>query len=88
LTINPGTYLGPYEIQSALGAGGMGEVYRARDTRLNRLVAIKVLPHGVADGPRRRERFDHEARIVSSLNHPHIPARSSTSAIRTASTTW
>jgi serine/threonine protein kinase len=72
LTINPGTYLGPYEIQSALGAGGMGEVYRARDTRLNRAVAIKVLPQGVSDDPRRRERFDHEARIVSSLNHPHI----------------
>ena len=72
LTINPGTHLGPYEIQSALGAGGMGEVYRARDTRLNRVVAIKVLPHGVSDDPRRRERFDHEARTISSLNHPHI----------------
>ena len=50
----------------------MGEVYRARDARLDRVVAIKVLPPGVADDPRRRERFEHEARIISSLNHPHI----------------
>ena len=72
VAIDSGTQLGPDEIQSALGAGGMGEVYKARDTRLNRVVAIKVLPRGVADDPRRRERFDREALAISSLNHPHI----------------
>jgi eukaryotic-like serine/threonine-protein kinase len=69
-----GTKLGPYEIQSPLGAGGMGEVYRARDTRLDRTVAIKVLPQGLADTPEVRQRFEREARAVSSLNHPHICA--------------
>ena len=70
--MNPGMHVGPYEIQSALGAGGMGEVYRARDTRLDRVVAIKVLPQGVADDPQRRQRFQREARAISSLAHPHI----------------
>jgi eukaryotic-like serine/threonine-protein kinase len=69
---HPGAHFGPYEIQSLLGAGGMGEVYRARDTRLDRVVAIKVLAGGVADGSHRRERFEREARAISSLNHPHI----------------
>ena len=64
--------MGPYEILSALGAGGMGEVYRARDTRLERTVAIKVLPADLSSDPDRRERFDREARAISSLNHPHI----------------
>src|ERR1700758_2742129 len=64
--------LGPYEILSAIGAGGMGEVYRARDTRLDRIVAIKVLPAHLADEPERRERFEREARTIASLNHPHI----------------
>jgi Tol biopolymer transport system component len=68
----PGTNLGPYEIVSLLGAGGMGEVYRARDTRLGRLVALKVLPHDVAADTGRRQRFEHEARAVSALNHPNI----------------
>jgi serine/threonine protein kinase len=67
-----GTRLGPYEIQSALGAGGMGEVYRARDTRLERTVAVKVLPSHLSDDPERRQRFEREARAISSLNHPHI----------------
>jgi len=67
-----GQRLGPYEIVAPLGAGGMGQVYRARDTRLERSVAIKVLPPGLADEPERRERFEREARAVSSLNHPHI----------------
>jgi len=65
-----GTKLGPYEIQSPLGAGGMGEVYRARDTRLDRTVAIKVLPHHLSSNPDLRQRFEREARSISSLNHP------------------
>src|SRR5436190_10654641 len=64
--------LGPYQIRDKLGAGGMGEVYRATDTRLDRPVAIKVLPDHLASDPERRERFEREARTVSSLNHPHI----------------
>src|SRR6202165_5844574 len=67
-----GSRLGPYEIQSALGAGGMGEVYKARDTRLDRTVAIKVLPEALAADPQFRDRFEREARAISSLNHPHI----------------
>jgi eukaryotic-like serine/threonine-protein kinase len=67
-----GTKLGPYEIQSALGAGGMGEVYRARDIRLERTVAIKILPEHLADNSEARQRFEREARTISSLNHPHI----------------
>jgi serine/threonine protein kinase/Tol biopolymer transport system component len=69
-----GMKLGPYEIQSLLGAGGMGEVYRARDTRLNRTVAIKILVKGLAEAAEIRQRFEREARAVSSLNHPHICA--------------
>ena len=68
----PGTKLGPYEIESPLGAGGMGEVYRARDTRLDRTVAVKVLPTHLSDNPEAKQRFDREARAISSLNHPHI----------------
>jgi len=67
-----GVRLGPYEIRSPLGSGGMGEVYKARDTRLDRTVAIKVLPPQLASDPQFRERFDREARAISSLNHPHI----------------
>ena len=67
-----GTRLGPYEIQSPLGAGGMGEVYRAKDTRLDRTVAIKILPTHLSDNPEFKQRFEREARTVSSLNHPHI----------------
>src|SRR5271154_1390841 len=74
MSLSAGTKLGPYEIQSPLGAGGMGKVYRARDTRLDRPVAIKVLPQGLADTPEVRQRFEREARAVSSLNHPHICA--------------
>ncbi|MBI3401802.1 MAG: protein kinase [Acidobacteria bacterium] len=74
MSLGAGTRLGPYEIQSAIGAGGMGEVYRARDTRLDRIVAIKVLPAQFAADPQLRERFDREARAISSLNHPHICA--------------
>src|SRR5271169_3006317 len=72
MSLAVGTHLGPYEILSAIGAGGMGEVYKARDTRLDRIVAIKVLPTHLADRPDLRERFEREARTVASLNHPHI----------------
>ena len=74
MSLAPGTRLGPYQIESLLGAGGMGEVYRARDTRLDRVVALKVLPDGVADGASHRARFQREAKAISSLNHPHICA--------------
>jgi len=72
MTLSPGTKLGPYEIISPLGAGGMGEVYRARDTRLGRDVAVKVLPQHLSSNPEVRARFEREAKTVSSLNHPHI----------------
>jgi serine/threonine protein kinase len=65
-------HLGAYEILALAGAGGMGEVYRARDTRLDRTVAIKVLAASLTADPQLRERFDREARAISSLNHPHI----------------
>ena len=74
MTLATGTRLGPYEILSPLGAGGMGEVYRARDTRLDRIVAIKVLPDHLSSNAELRQRFEREARAVSSLNHPHICA--------------
>jgi Tol biopolymer transport system component len=64
--------LGPYEIGAPLGAGGMGEVYRARDTRLDRTVAVKILPQQMSDDPSRKQRFEREAKTISSLNHPHI----------------
>jgi len=70
--LTSGARLGPYEVQSPIGAGGMGEVYRARDTRLDRAVAIKLLPASFADRPERRQRFQLEARAISSLQHPHI----------------
>ena len=72
MSLAPGARLGPYEVQSAIGAGGMGEVYRARDTRLDRVVAIKVLPEHLSSNPQLRERFDREAKAISSLSHPHI----------------
>ena len=72
MSLKRGTKLGPYEIVAPIGAGGMGEVYKAKDTRLDRTVAIKVLPSHVASNPEVRQRFEREARAVSSLNHPHI----------------
>src|ERR1051326_2869069 len=72
MALQPGTRLGPYEIVAPLGSGGMGEVYKARDTRLDRTVAVKVLPASLASDPIFRERFDREARTISSLDHPHI----------------
>src|SRR3989441_10477151 len=70
--LSGGARLGPYEILSVLGAGGMGEVYKARDTRLDRTVAVKILPEALAADPQFRERFDREARAISQLTHPHI----------------
>src|ERR1700737_1293842 len=72
MTIAAGTRLGPYEVLSPLGAGGMGEVWKARDTRLGREVAIKVLPSELSSDDDRLRRFEKEARAVSSLNHPNI----------------
>src|SRR5215831_19910364 len=72
MALQAGKQPGPYEIVSPLGAGGMGEVYRARDTRLERDVAIKVLPQHLANNPQFKQRFEREARTISSLNHPHI----------------
>ena len=74
MPLSPGEKLGPYEILAPIGAGGMGEVYRARDTRLNRDVALKVLPEDFAQDPARRRRFEQEARAVAALNHPNIVA--------------
>ncbi|PYY18878.1 MAG: hypothetical protein DMG60_06340 [Acidobacteria bacterium] len=70
--LTSGTKLGPYEIQTPLGAGGMGEVYRARDTRLERDVALKVLPAGLSSDPSLRQRLEREAKAVSKLSHPYI----------------
>src|SRR5215210_7588661 len=72
MSLQPGVRLGSYEILSALGAGGMGEVYRARDTTLNRDIAIKVLLPAVANDPDRLARFGREAQLLAALNHPHI----------------
>ncbi|MFZ3257784.1 MAG: protein kinase [Candidatus Acidiferrales bacterium] len=74
MALTSGTKLGPYEIQSSLGAGGMGEVYRARDTRLERTVAVKVLPESLAKDSDRLQRFEQEARVLSTLNHPTLLA--------------
>src|SRR4030095_10943269 len=72
MLIGPGARLGPYEIVSVLGTGGMGQVWRARDSRLGRDVAIKVLPSALATDPERLARFTREAQVLASLNHPNI----------------
>src|SRR5258706_13729163 len=72
MPLRKGSPLGPYEIVAPLGAGGMGEVYRARDTRLERTGAIKILPAHLSDRPAARERFEREARAISSLSHTNI----------------
>ena len=74
MVLATGTKLGPYEILGPLGAGGMGEVYRGRDTKLNRDVALKVLPAAFANDPDRMARFQREAQVLASLNHPNIAA--------------
>src|SRR5271157_3433871 len=72
MSLSPGTRLGTYEIQAAIGAGGMGEVYRATDTKLGREVAVKILPAEMASDPDRLARFHREARTVAALNHPNV----------------
>ena len=72
MSLTAGTRLGPYELVAAIGAGGMGEVYRARDTKLGRDVALKTLPADVAHDPERLARFRREAQLLASLNHPNI----------------
>src|ERR1700679_1560965 len=72
MPLSPGTRLGPYEITGPLGAGGMGEVYRARDTRLDRIVAVKVLASHLSSSPELKQRMEREARAISCLNHPNI----------------
>src|SRR5438477_11020402 len=72
--LNPGTKIGVYEVLALIGAGGMGEVYRARDTRLNREVALKVLPEIFSRDSQRMARFEREAKLLASLNHPNIAA--------------
>src|SRR5262249_40438035 len=72
MTLSAGRRLGPYEILAPLGAGGMGDVYRARDTRLGRDVAVKVLSDRLGSSPELRQRFEREAKTISALNHPHI----------------
>ena len=74
MAITAGTRLGPYEIVTPLGAGGMGEVYKARDTRLERTVAVKVLPQHLSSSPDVRQRFERESKTISQLSHPHICA--------------
>lgn len=72
MPLTSGVRLGPYEVVAPIGAGGMGEVYKARDTRLERIVALKVLPHSLSSDPEFRARFAREAKSISALNHPHI----------------
>ncbi len=72
MPLQPGTRLGPYEVSAEIGAGGMGIVYRANETKLGRDVALKVLPDVFADDPERLARFQREAKVLASLNHPNI----------------
>ena len=74
MPLSPGTTLGPYAVTAKIGEGGMGEVYRARDTKLDRDVALKVLPQAFTDDPDRLARFEREAKVLASLNHPNIGA--------------
>ena len=87
MALTTGTKLGPYEILDKLGAGGMGEVYRARDTRLERTVALKVLPAQLSSDPERKARFQREAKAISALQHPHS-ACCTTWVRKTAWTSW
>ncbi len=77
MALEAGTTLGPYQVTAKIGEGGMGEVCKARDTRLDRTVAIKVLPEAFTSDPVLKQRFEREAKTISSLNHPHICTRRS-----------
>ena len=88
MTLAAGSRLGPYEILSAIGAGGMGEVYKARDTRLERTVAVKVLPEHLTSDEDLRQRFEREARTISQLSHPHICALYDVGREGTATSSW
>src|SRR6266576_2407977 len=88
MALTNGTKLGPYEIVAPLGSGGMGEVYRARDTRLGRIVAVKILPSHLSDNSTLRQRFEQEAKAISSLNHPHICILHDVLDIRTVPISW
>jgi serine/threonine protein kinase len=81
MALAPGTRIGPYEVVALLGTGGMGEVYRATDPRLGREVAVKVLPEAKHAGPDRAARFEREARLLASINHPNIARLSTASRI-------
>jgi eukaryotic-like serine/threonine-protein kinase len=72
MPLAPGTSIGPYEVLAPLGPGGTGEAYRARDAKLRREVALKILPEALAADPERRARFEREARTLAALNHPHV----------------
>ena len=83
MSLQPGTTLGPYEVTAKIGEGGMGEVYRARDTKLDRDVALKVLPQAFTDDPDRLARFEREAKVLASLNHPNrASCRSKNSGVK------
>ena len=88
MTLAAGTKLGPYEILAPIGAGGMGEVYKAKDTRLGRDVAVKVLPATLSSSAELRQRLEREAKTISALSHPHICALLRRRQSRTAPTTW
>jgi serine/threonine-protein kinase len=85
VTLHPGTRVGLYEITGTLGSGGMGEVYRAHDSKLNRDVALKILPEPFAQDPDRLARFEREAVVLASLNHPNIGAKPDASCVRSCS---
>ncbi len=88
MSLSTGQTLGCYRVLARLGSGGMGEVWRAIDTRLDREVALKVLPEGLADDPERRARFEREAKVLASLNHPHIATLHGLERRSTAGTSW
>jgi serine/threonine-protein kinase len=87
MSVTPGTRLGPYLVSFPIGSGGMGEVYKATDTRLDRVVAIKVLPEHVAADPELRQRFEREAKTLAALSH-RTSVRCTTWAVKKGSTSW
>ncbi|MGH9367496.1 MAG: hypothetical protein ACRD3M_07460 [Thermoanaerobaculia bacterium] len=88
MTLSAGSRLGPYEVLAAVGAGGMGEVYRARDTRLERDVAVKVRPAHLSSSEEMRQRFERETKTISQLSHAHTSARCTTWGGKAGPSTW